>query len=126
VPSPLEVSADHRATFAALQGALATLPDDAAPRILAYEVNHPLHPDVLVDVGGQVALIERAMGCYASQQEQHDYLSVKLGLLRFRTLTLPPAVEAAEAYRRFGLDELVGRRPVRVVTEAGGASGTAT
>src|SRR6185369_3766474 len=42
VPSPLEVSADHRATFAALQGALATLPDDAAPRILAYEVNHPL------------------------------------------------------------------------------------
>ena len=75
VPSPLEVSADHRATFAALQGALATMPSVEGLTVLAYEVNHPLHPDVLVDVGGQVTLIERAMACYASQQAQHFNLA---------------------------------------------------
>jgi LmbE family N-acetylglucosaminyl deacetylase len=129
-PSPLEISADHRAVFAGLQGALAALPraegfaSDAALRtlrVLAYEVNHPLHPDVLVDVSGQVPLIERAMACYASQQERHDYLRVKLGLLHFRTLTLPPSVGAAEAYRQLTLDDFVTPGPAHVVSEPGGA-----
>lgn len=120
VPSPLEVSADHRATFAALLRALPAMTGADGPSVLAYEVNHPLHPDVLVDVSGQVALIERAMGCYASQQERHDYLRVKLGLMRFRTLTLPPSIDAAEAYRRFSVEDLVGPGPARVVAEAAG------
>ena len=128
-PSPLEISPDHRATFAALHRALSTMPSaegfaaDTRLRemeILAYEVNHPLHPDVLVDVGAQVGLIERAMGCYASQQEPHDYLRVKLGLLRFRTLTLPSSVEAAEAYRRLTLTDVVTRSLARLTSDLGG------
>jgi LmbE family N-acetylglucosaminyl deacetylase len=129
VPSPLEVSADHRAAFAALQralndlrgaGRLATNGRLRTLAILAYEVNHPLHPDVLVDVGAQVSLLERAMRCYASQQAQHDYLAVKLGLLKFRTLTLPPSILAAEAYRRLTVDDIVTRGPARLTAELGG------
>lgn len=129
VPSPLEVSADHRATFTALHRALEALQGAEGfagdtrmrgLRVLVYEVNHPLHPDVLVDVGAQVPLIERAMACYVSQQEQHDYLRVKLGLLRFRTLTLSPSVEAAEAYRQLSVEDFVTRSPARLVAELGG------
>ncbi|HEY0556173.1 MAG TPA: PIG-L family deacetylase, partial [Thermoanaerobaculia bacterium] len=54
VPSPLEVSRDHRAAFAALHRLLAPLRDgqpDQEPfrglRVLLYEVNHPGHPDLL-------------------------------------------------------------------------------
>jgi LmbE family N-acetylglucosaminyl deacetylase len=121
VPSPLEVSADHRAAFAALCRALVDLgpPVPARPRVLAYEVNHPLHPDILVDVTGQVPRIEAAMACYASQQEQHDYLRVKLGLLGFRTLTLAPSVAAAEAYRQLSPDDVAIGSPARVLTDLG-------
>lgn len=131
VPSPLEVSADHRAAFAAFHRALETLrsADDFASdsrirglQVLAYEVNHPLHPDVLVDVGPEVPLIERAMACYASQGEEHDYLRAKLGLLKFRTLTLPPEVEAAEAYRQLSLEDFVTRSPAQLVAELGGVA----
>ena len=129
VPSPLEVSADHRAVFGALHRALEMLrtADDFASstrvhalQVLLYEVNHPLHPDVLVDVGAKVPLIERAMACYASQQEERDYLRVKLGLLKFRTLTLPPSIEAAEAYRRLSLEDFITRSPARLVADLGG------
>jgi LmbE family N-acetylglucosaminyl deacetylase len=129
VPSPLEVSADHRAVFAALHRALEMLrtADDFASDsringllVLVYEVNHPLHPDILVDVGATVPLIERAMACYASQQEQHHYLRVKLGLLKFRTLTLPPSVEGAEAYRRLYFEDFITRSPARLVADLGG------
>jgi LmbE family N-acetylglucosaminyl deacetylase len=129
VPSPLEVSADHRATFAALHRALGALRSEPAfvadtrlreLTVLAYEVNHPLHPDVLVDVSAQVPSIERAMACYPSQQEQHDYLGSKLGLLKFRTLTLPSSVAAAEAYRRLRVEDFTTRSPARLVVELGG------
>lgn len=129
VPSPLEVSADHRAAFAALHRALGALRNEPAfvsdtrlrgLTVLAYEVNHPLHPDILVDVGAQVPLIERAMACYPSQQEEHDYLGSKLGLLKFRTLTLPSSVAAAEAYRRLGVVDFTTRSPARLVVDLGG------
>jgi LmbE family N-acetylglucosaminyl deacetylase len=126
VPSPLEVSPDHRAAFAALHRVLEALRREPAfvsdtrlrgLTVLAYEVNHPLHPNVLVDVGAQVPLIERAMGCYASQ---HDYLRGKLGLLKFRTLTLPPSVAAAEAYRQLSVEDFTTRSPARLIGELGG------
>ena len=56
MPSPLEVTADHRAAFAALHRVLAALRDGdalrrlAGLRVLVYEVNHPGYPDLLVDV----------------------------------------------------------------------------
>ena len=127
VPSPLEASPDHRAAFRAVHDLLggtrqgdALLPLVQELEVLAYEINHPLRPDLLVDVGGQVETIERAMACYASQQEQHDYLAACLGLAKFRTLTLPPEIIAAEAYRRLTLDDFRTRGPAALVAELGG------
>jgi LmbE family N-acetylglucosaminyl deacetylase/glycosyltransferase involved in cell wall biosynthesis len=145
VPSPLEVSSDHRAAFAALHRVLAPVrpldalenledeedlgqPGDAARlllavmqlRVLVYEVNQPAWPDLLVDVSAELPRISAAMECYASQQERHDYLGAALGLRRFRTLTLPPTVEAAEGYRRLAAQDFLTRSPAQLVEHLGG------
>lgn len=106
-PSPLEVTTDHRAAFAALHGALAGIRSGhrlwrlvEELTVLLYEVNHPAYSDVLVDVSREREVLERAMACYPSQQERHDYLGAALGLRRYRTLSLPSEVELAEGYRR--------------------------
>jgi len=126
-PSPLEVTGDHQASFAALFSVLSPLrPGDplhaslASTRFLLYEVNHPAHPDLLVDVGAELATIERAMGAYASQQERHDYLAAALGLRRYRALSLPPTVGAAEAYSSLMLSDFTTRSLSRLVRDLGG------
>jgi LmbE family N-acetylglucosaminyl deacetylase len=128
VTSPLESSADHRAAFAAVHrllgglrrgGELWPLAEDL--EILTYEVNHPLHPDLLVDVSGWTGRLEEAMACYESQQQRHDYLAARLGLARFRTLTLPPEVSHVEAYRRLTLADFTTRSPAQLIAELGGA-----
>ncbi|HEY0554118.1 MAG TPA: glycosyltransferase, partial [Thermoanaerobaculia bacterium] len=127
VPSPLEVSRDHRAAFAALHRLLAPVRDghpDQEPlrelRVLLYEVNHPGYPDLLVDIGRQRELLERAMAAYASQEERHPYWNAALGLRRFRTLTLPPGVELAEGYRRLRVEDFTTRSPAQLVRHLGG------
>lgn len=133
VPSPLEVSADHRAAFAALYGLLAPLRDGqgdpalretaAELRILAYEINHPAHPDLLVDVSAQAEALAAAMACYASQEERHPYLAAGLGLRRFRTLTLPAlpsGIELAEGYRRLSPSDFATRSPAQLIRHLGG------
>jgi LmbE family N-acetylglucosaminyl deacetylase/glycosyltransferase involved in cell wall biosynthesis len=131
VPSPLEASADHRAAFAAFHALLAPLREGsqeaerraepfAGLRVLAYEVNHPARPDLLVDVGPRREAIERAMAAYASQEERHPYLRAALGLRRFRTLTLGPEVELAEGYRRLGVEDFTTRSPAQLVRHLGG------
>ncbi len=129
VPSPLEASSDHRAAFRALHDLLGSLRrgDTLWPLVrdldvLAYEINHPLRPDVLVDIGEQIEAIERAMACYGSQQELHDYLAACLGLARFRALTLTPEVRAAEAFRRLALDDFRTRGPAALISELAGIS----
>ncbi len=136
-PAPLEASPDHRAAFRAVHDLLGSVRQGDALwplvrdlDVLAYEINHPLRPDLLVDVSEQVATLERAMACYASQQEQHDYLTACLGLAKFRTLTLATEVapeggkrdtfKAAEAYRRLTLDDFRTRGPSALVAELGG------
>jgi LmbE family N-acetylglucosaminyl deacetylase len=127
VPSPLEVSADHRAAFAAVHRLLAPLRGeddlDAVARdlqVLVYEVNRPAHPDLLVDVGAELPRLEAAMAGYASQEARHPYLRAARGLRRFRTLSLGPEVEAAEGYRRLRLADFVTRGPAALVRELGG------
>jgi LmbE family N-acetylglucosaminyl deacetylase len=127
VPSPLEISRDHRAAFAALHRLLAPLREgqpDQEPfrglRVLLYEVNHPGHPDLLVDVSGERERLERAMAAYASQEERHPYWNAGLGLRRFRTLSLPPGVELAEAYRRLRVEDFTTRSPAQLVRHLGG------
>jgi LmbE family N-acetylglucosaminyl deacetylase len=64
VPSPLEATSDHRAAFVALFRVLSAVPrpgDPLAPvrrgadRDLLYEINHPGYPNLLLDVGEQMA-----------------------------------------------------------------------
>jgi LmbE family N-acetylglucosaminyl deacetylase len=126
-PSPLEVSRDHRAAFAALHRLLSPLRDghpDQEPlrgaRILLYEVNHPAYPDLLVDVGPERETLERAMAAYASQEERHPYWNAGLGLRRFRTLSLPPGVEMAEGYRRLRVEDFTTRTLAQLVRHLGG------
>jgi LmbE family N-acetylglucosaminyl deacetylase/glycosyltransferase involved in cell wall biosynthesis len=128
-PSPLEVTRDHRAAFAALHRLLAPLRDDARHpadeplrglRILLYEVNHPGHPDLLVDVTAQEETLAAAMAVYASQEERHPYWNAGLGLRRFRTLSLGPAVQLAEAYRRLRVEDFATRSPAQLVRHLGG------
>lgn len=127
VPSPLEISRDHRAAFAALHRLLAPVRDghaDQEPfrglRVLLYEVNHPGHPDLLVDVSAEREQLEQAMAAYASQEERHPYWNAGLGLRRFRTLSLPPGVELAEAYRRLRVEDFTTRSPAQLVRHLGG------
>ncbi|MFL6258945.1 MAG: PIG-L family deacetylase [Thermoanaerobaculia bacterium] len=127
VPSPLEVSRDHRAAFAALHRLLHPLRDghpDQEPlrgaRVLLYEVNHPAYPDLLVDVGPERETLERAMAAYASQEERHPYWNAGLGLRRFRTLSLPPGVEMAEGYRRLRVEDFTTRTLAQLVRHLGG------
>lgn len=89
-------------------------------RILLYEVNHPLHPDLLVDVTAEAGILERAMAAYASQEERHPYWNAGLGLRRFRTLSLGPGVELAEAYRRLRVEDFTTRSPTQLVRHLGG------
>ncbi len=140
VPSPLELTADHRAAFAALYRVLAQVRDSASKpaeaallarlTVLAYEVNRPLYPNVLVDVTAVLPRLEAAMGCYASQEGRHPYWRSRLGLSRYRTLSLAPDVEAAEAYVRlegsdfttFSLAQLIrnlGGEPDRLEIKTG-------
>jgi LmbE family N-acetylglucosaminyl deacetylase len=145
-PSPLEVTADHRAAFAALHRVLGAVreaggeaPDPLAAvaaglEVLLYEVNHPAYPDLLVDVSRELPRIEAAMACYESQQERHDYLAAGLGLRRYRTLSLPAGgrsggesgegaadpVTAAEGYRRLRAADFATRGPASLVRRLGG------
>jgi LmbE family N-acetylglucosaminyl deacetylase len=128
-PSPLEVTADHRAAFAALHRLLAPLRDESGEadddvfgrlRVLLYEVNHPGHPDLLVDVTAQEPVLAAAMASYASQEERHPYWNAGLGLRRFRTLSLGPEVKLAEAYRRLRVDDFTTRSPAQLVRHLGG------
>jgi len=127
-PSPLEVTRDHRAAFAALHRLLAPLRDLPGDRdeplrglrILLYEVNHPAHPDLLVDVSAQEEILAAAMALYASQEERHPYWNAGLGLRRFRTLSLGPGVALVEAYRRLRVEDFTTRSPAQLVRHLGG------
>ncbi len=131
-PSPIEASPDHRAAFRAVHDLLGGLREGDALwplvrnlEVLAYEINHPLRPNLLVDVGEQIETIERAMACYPSQQEQYDYLGACLGLARFRALTLRSEegkgnARAAEAYRRLTANDFRTHGPAALAAEIGG------
>jgi LmbE family N-acetylglucosaminyl deacetylase len=125
VPSPLEVSRDHRAAFAAVHRLLGALRSSeeivwADLRVLLYEVNHPAYPDLLVDVTAEAPRLEAAMACYASQEERHGYLNAALGLRRFRTLTLPPEIGLAEGYRRLAVSDFTTRSLSQLIRHLGG------
>lgn len=133
VPHPLEVTRDHQAAFAVLHRLLTPVRDGDRDgmadglfgalrglRILLYEVNHPGHPDLLVDVTAEQGVLEAAMAAYTSQEERHPYLNAALGLRRFRTLSLGPEVALAEGYRRLGVDDFTTRSLAQLIRHLGG------
>jgi LmbE family N-acetylglucosaminyl deacetylase len=126
VPSPLEVTDDHRAAFAAVHAVLhAERGAELAPilpglRVLLYEVNHPAHPDLLVDVSAELPRFTAAMAAYASQEERHPYGAAGLGLRSFRAVTLGPTVRGAEGYRRLAPEDFSTRSLAGLVTALGG------
>ncbi|HTQ81289.1 MAG TPA: PIG-L family deacetylase, partial [Thermoanaerobaculia bacterium] len=133
IPSPLEVSRDHRAAFAATHRLLtAARPTDSGDfpwnrmTVLLYEVNHPGYPDLLVEVSAEAPRLAAAMACYASQEERHGYLGAALGLRRFRTLTLPASPEGTpqerliEGYRRLGAADFATRSLAQLIRYLGG------
>ncbi len=125
--SPLEVTSDHQAAFAALHRVLATVrPGDALEptvsnlRLLLYEVNGPIHPDLLVDVGAELDAVRSALGAHESQLELHNYLEASLGARRYRTFSLPPQVTAAEGYRTLCPSDLTTRSVAGLIRALGG------
>ena len=138
-PSPLEASPDHRAAFRALHEALigrrrvrsrvgepvpaqddSSSPGDQVLRVLCYEVNHPLYPDLLVDVTAELEGIAAAMAHYESQQARRDYLTASLGLRRFRALSLPDNCHSAEGYGQLLGSDFAARSPAQLIAHLGG------
>ena len=129
VPSPLEVTDDHRAAFDALYDVLSPLRESAAHLALApdfevwlYDVNHPGYPDLLVDVSDCRVTLERAMAIYASQEERHPYLQAAIGLRQFRTHTLGPQVALAEGFRRLVPGDFAAQSLAALVADLGGSA----
>jgi LmbE family N-acetylglucosaminyl deacetylase len=125
--SPLENTDDHRAAFSALYRVLAPLRGDdeldravAGVRILLYEINQPTTPDILVDVSDQVAALSEAIEHHESQLELHNYLEAAVGLRRYRALSLPPSVTAAEGYRDLRLEDFVTHSHAGLIRALGG------
>ena len=95
-PSIWEMHRDHRAVA---QAALSLLQQVSGPCQLAfYEIGVPLIPNRLVDITHSRETKAQAMQCFASQLETQCYADQIQGLNRFRSYTLGPLVQAAEAF----------------------------
>lgn len=105
LPSPQEAHPDHIATT---QLAWAALEEVSFPgRVCLYEVAMPIRPNILVDITTVVREKERAMACYKSQLQLHDYKSMILGLNRYRSYSLPGSATHAEAFWCLGPGEAI-------------------
>lgn len=99
-PSPWEIHPDHRAAaLLALRAfkKLAHQSRNGAPQLAFFEVGAPLNPNRLIDITAQWSRKQEAMACFASQLARQDYRRHIGALNAFRTYTLQPEVEVAEA-----------------------------
>ena len=127
--SPCEITDDHQAAFASLHQALSGLRGGTdldeimiSCRILLYEVNHPLYPDLLVDVSGQIEPLTSAINAHTSQLELHNYREAALGMRHYRALSLPAGVKAAEGYREIRGIDLATHSRSSLVRRLGGVT----
>jgi len=105
LPSPAEIHPDHRAVavlvYSLIQSAVPGSELQNAlqsTRLATYEVSAVLRPNVLLDVSGEWETVLSAAQAYASQVDVHPYVEVMEGMAQSRRLTLPRAVQRAEAY----------------------------
>jgi lipopolysaccharide biosynthesis protein/LmbE family N-acetylglucosaminyl deacetylase len=96
MPSPSEMHPDHR--MLALAGIEAVRRDNRDMAVLFYEVGVPLRPNLLIDITQVIHQKRAAMASFASQLAVQRYDQHIEALNRFRSYTLPVAVELAEAY----------------------------
>ncbi len=103
-PSCWEVHPDH--LNLALACAEAIRHSARASQLVFYEVGVPLWPNRLLDISGLSERKQQAIACFRSQLAQQDYGRQIAGLNAFRSYTLGPQVQAAEAYRVLSRAEL--------------------
>jgi LmbE family N-acetylglucosaminyl deacetylase len=98
-PSLWEVHPDHRATALAALQAQQDLARTAepGPGLAFYEVSAPLQPNCLVDITGVLARKRAAMAAFESELARQRYDRHIDALNLYRTYSLPPDVESAEA-----------------------------
>jgi LmbE family N-acetylglucosaminyl deacetylase len=99
-PALCEPHPDHQALTLAVACATARLPASALPDVLLYESGGALtHADTLVDISSVLALKERALQAFASQEAAQPYKSRIQARDHFRAMTLGPQAQAAEAFQ---------------------------
>jgi len=106
VPGLQEMHPDHRALALATAEAMRRRGGDA--RLLQYEVGVPLMPNLLLDITPVHEQKQAAIACFASQLQVRPYDEYAAALNRFRAYSLPPTVEAAEAFHVTAADALGG------------------
>ena len=95
-PSPHELHPDHRHLSLV---ALEVLRRHAGQLHLAfYEISAALTPNRLLDISEVLERKRQAIQCFSSQLARQNYAAQVEALNRYRTYTLPPEVQAAEAY----------------------------
>jgi LmbE family N-acetylglucosaminyl deacetylase/glycosyltransferase involved in cell wall biosynthesis len=107
VPAPTEIHPDHRGVCRAfLQALRASAASSPLTRVAFYEVSRPINPNVLVDITSVAIEKFEGIEAHQSQSELRRYTSFARGLNAYRSMTLPAAVEFAEAYSVIPRDEL--------------------
>lgn len=104
-PGVLELHPDHRNTALLLWRSLQLL-GAQAPLAIAYEITGQSPANCLIDITRENDAKQQAIACHASQLGENNYQEVICALNKLRTLTLSPAVQAAEAFYRYSPQEL--------------------
>lgn len=103
-PSIFEVHPDHRSIGMAVIEAVRRM--GKSLRLALYEVGMPMRPNCLLDISQFVERKMAAMQCFSSQNQKQRYDLDIAALNRYRTYTLPPEIQAAEAYMIISAEEL--------------------
>lgn len=99
-PSLWEIHPDHLATARAVLAAIHGLwrECEKVPTLLFYEIGAPQRVELLIDITEVWAAKHQAMQSFVSQNEVQNYARHIEALNAYRTYTLPPSVQYAEAY----------------------------
>ena len=99
-PSLWEIHPDHLATARAALAAIHGLwrAGKKVPTLLFYEIGAPQRVELLIDITEVWAAKHQAMQSFVSQNEVQNYARHIEALNVYRTYTLPPSLQYAEAY----------------------------
>jgi LmbE family N-acetylglucosaminyl deacetylase len=109
-PGALELHPDHRMTTLLVWQAAQVLQQrawrGALPQLWSYEISVQSPVNRLLDITSVLAIKQKAMALYASQNAQNNYPELIMALNKARTFSLPAAVSHAEAFYRYSDDEV--------------------